>query len=60
MEKRYDDDEIEIDLKELFFELMNNWVMIAVSTVLVLLIKKNQKSLLYLKQQDFWNISCLI
>ena len=38
MEKRYDDDEIEIDLKELFFELMNNWVMIAISTVLVALI----------------------
>lgn len=38
MEKRYDDDEIEIDLKELFFELVNNWVMIAISTVLVALI----------------------
>lgn len=38
MEKRYDDDEIEIDLKELFFELLNNWVMIGVSTVLVALI----------------------
>lgn len=36
MEKNYDiDDEIEIDLKELFFELLNNWVMIFTSTVLV-------------------------
>lgn len=36
MEKHYEiDDEIEIDLKELFFELLNNWIMIAVSTVLV-------------------------
>lgn len=36
MEKQYDiDDEIEIDLKELFFELINNWGMIGVSTVLV-------------------------
>ena len=36
MEKHYEiDDEIEIDLKELFFELLNNWVMIVVSTVLV-------------------------
>ncbi len=36
MEKQYEiDDEIEIDLKELFFELLNNWVMIAISTVLV-------------------------
>lgn len=35
MEKRYDDDEIEIDLKELFFELVNNWIMIVISTVLV-------------------------
>lgn len=39
MEKKYEvDDEIEIDLKELFFELMNNWVMIGVSTILVALI----------------------
>ena len=39
MEKNYEvNDEIEIDLKELFFELLNNWVMIAVSTVLVALI----------------------
>lgn len=39
MEKKYEvDDEIEIDLKELFFELMNNWMMIGVSTVLVALI----------------------
>lgn len=36
MEKHYEiDDEIEIDLKELFFELLNNWVMIGISTVLV-------------------------
>ncbi len=39
MEKKYEiDDEIEIDLKELFFELLNNWVMIGISTVLVALI----------------------
>ena len=39
MEKHYDvDDEIEIDLKELFFELLNNWIMIAISTVLVAVI----------------------
>lgn len=39
MEKRYEvDDEIEIDLKELFFELINNWMMIGISTVLVALI----------------------
>ncbi len=39
MEKQYDvDDEIEIDLKELFFELLNNWVMILTSTVLVAVI----------------------
>ena len=39
MERQYDaDGEIEIDLKDLFFELMNNWVMIGVSTVLVALI----------------------
>ena len=39
MEKNYEvNDEIEIDLKELFFELLNNWIMIAVSTVLVALI----------------------
>lgn len=38
MEKHYEDDEIEIDLKELFFELMNNWVMIVISTILVALI----------------------
>ena len=37
MEKQYDD-ESEIDLKELFFELMNNWVMIVISTILVALI----------------------
>ena len=36
MEKHYEiDDEIEIDLKELFFELLNNWVMIGISTILV-------------------------
>ena len=39
MEKHYEvDDEIEIDLKELFFELLNNWVMILTSTVLVAII----------------------
>lgn len=38
MEKRYEDDEIEIDLKELFFEILNNWVMIVISTILVALI----------------------
>lgn len=38
MEKHYEDDEIEIDLKELFFELMSNWVMIVISTILVALI----------------------
>lgn len=36
MEKHYEiDDEIEIDLKELFFELLNNWLVIAISGVLV-------------------------
>ncbi len=39
MEKNYDmNDEIEIDLKELFFELVNNWFTIMVSTVLVAVI----------------------
>ena len=39
MEKKYEvDDEIEIDLKELIFELLNNWMMIGISTVLVALI----------------------
>ena len=38
MEKHYEDDEIEIDLKELFFELLNNWGLIVVSTVLVAII----------------------
>ena len=38
MEKQYENDEIEIDLKELFFELMSNWVMIVISTILVALI----------------------
>lgn len=36
MEKNYEEkDELEIGLKELFFELLNNWVMIVVSTILV-------------------------
>ena len=36
MEKNYDvDNEIEIDLKELIFELLNNWFMIGLSTILV-------------------------
>ena len=36
MEKNYDvKDELEIDLKSLFFELLNNWIMIVVSTILV-------------------------
>ena len=38
MEKHYEDDEIEIDLKELFFELLNNWGLIVISTVLVAII----------------------
>lgn len=38
MEKHYEDDEIEIDLKELFFELLSNWLMIGISTILVALI----------------------
>lgn len=39
MERQYDTDgEIEIDLKDLFFELMSNWMMIGISTVLVALI----------------------
>lgn len=38
MEKQYEDDEIEIDLQELFFELVSNWVMIVISTILVALI----------------------
>lgn len=38
MEKHYEDNEIEIDLQELLFELLNNWVMIAISTILVGLI----------------------
>lgn len=38
MEKHYEEDEIEIDLQELFFELVNNWVMIAISTILVAVI----------------------
>ena len=39
MERQYDaDGEIEIDLKDLFFELMSNWMMIGISTILVALI----------------------
>ena len=38
MEKQHDDNEIEIDLKEIFFELLNNWLMIGISTILVALI----------------------
>lgn len=38
MEKQYESDEIEIDLKELFFELLIEWKKIAVSTVLAGLI----------------------
>lgn len=38
MEKQYESDEIEIDLKELFFELLVEWKKIAVSTVLAGLI----------------------
>lgn len=38
MEKHYESDEIEIDLKELFFEVVGEWKMIVVSTVLVGLI----------------------
>ena len=38
MEKQYNDGEIEIDLKDLIFELMSNWMMIGISTVLVALI----------------------
>lgn len=39
MERQYDTDgEIEIDLKDLFFELISNWGMIVISTVLVALI----------------------
>lgn len=36
MEKQYEvDDEVEIDLKELLFELLNHWVVILLTTVLV-------------------------
>lgn len=38
MEKQYESDEIEIDLKELFFELLVEWKKIAVSTILAGLI----------------------
>ena len=34
MEKQYESDEIEIDLKELFFEVVTEWKKIAISTVL--------------------------
>lgn len=35
MGKRYENEEMEIDLKELFFELLNNWVKIVISTILL-------------------------
>ena len=38
MEKHYESDEIEIDLKDLFFEIMGEWKKIAISTVLAGLI----------------------
>ena len=38
MEKHYESDEIEIDLKELFFELLAEWKKIAASTILAGLI----------------------
>ena len=38
MEKHYESDEIEIDLKELFFELVAEWQKIAISTVLAAVI----------------------
>lgn len=38
MEKHYESDEIEIDLKDLFFELIGEWKKIAVSTVLAAVI----------------------
>lgn len=39
MEKHYEvEGELEIDLKELFFELLNNWVKIVISAVLVAVI----------------------
>ena len=38
MEKRFESDEIEIDLKDLFFEILGEWKKIVVSTVLVGLI----------------------
>ncbi len=38
MEKQYESDEIEIDLKDLFFELLGEWKKIAVSAVLVAVI----------------------
>lgn len=38
MEKHYESDEIEIDLKDLFFELLGEWKKICVSTVLAAII----------------------
>lgn len=38
MEKQYESDEIEIDLKELFFEVLGEWKKIAISTILLALI----------------------
>lgn len=38
MEKQYESDEIEIDLKDLFFEIIGEWKKIAISTVLAALI----------------------
>ena len=39
MEKNYEvNDELVIDLKSLVFELLNNWIMILISTVLVAMI----------------------
>lgn len=35
MQENYQNDEIEIDLRELFFELLNHWKMIALSTAMV-------------------------
>lgn len=38
MEKNYESDEIEIDLKDLFFELLSEWKKIVASTILVAVI----------------------
>jgi capsular polysaccharide biosynthesis protein len=38
MEKQYESDEIEIDLKDLFFEVVAEWKKILVSTVLAAII----------------------